>query len=319
MPLFLYLGPEEFRKRDMMSDLLKKKGIALKELQSYHAFSVNLDELQNLLLSPPLFGDAAPVLLTDIDLLSTKAQKHLAELCELCRKSENESLLFFLFSKEYKISAALDKVFPKNEQKVFWELSESEKKNHILTFCRINGKEIEPLAIDILFERISSDVVMLEQTLATVFLYLGQSVAQISEDLLNQIFAQSREATVYDLFHYMVERDLGRSLQIVDGLLLQGASKAVSLITQLLYQWDKLLQVKERMRFDRFEDVCSAEYVKTKALKADMRKGVEHYNLVQLRKIQKINQDYNLHIKLSGVLQELLFKHYIYEVISVRG
>ena len=318
MQLFLYLGPEEFRKRKTMADLLHKNRFTMQQLQSYHASSVNLDEIQHLLLSPSLFGDTPPVLLADIDLLAAKEQKRLAELCFRCRKAQGVSSLFFLFSNEYKVSVALGKVFPKSEQKLFWELSEDEKKKHIATFCCDHSKEIEPSAIEVLLERVSSDVVTLERTLVTVFLYLGEGTAQISEELLSQIFTQSRDATVYDLFHYMVERNLGRSLQAVDSLLLQGGSKTVSFVIQLLYRWDKLLQIKERMRFDPFEDVCSAEYVRTKALRADMRRGVECYNLAELRKIQKINQDYNLNIKLGSGLQDLLFKHYVYEIINVQ-
>ena len=321
MQLFLYLGPEEFRKRETMARVLHKNKLSTQQLQSYHASSVSLDELQSLLLSPPLFGDIPPVLLSDIDLLSSKDRKRLAELCILCRKAKDIKNIFFLFSKEYKVSAALEKVFPKSEQKVFWELNEEEKKQHITTFCQSYGKRIEASAIEVLFERVSNDIVTLERTLATVFLYLEnqRDVELLSEELLRQIFTQSRDATVYDLFHYMVERKLGHSLQIVDSLLLQGHSKIVSLIMQLLYQWYKLLQIKERMRFDSFEDVCIAEYVRTKALKADMLKGVQKYNLEELRKIDKINQGYNLNIKLCSGLQDLMFKHYVYEVINIRA
>ncbi|WGK68996.1 hypothetical protein P0082_11000 [Candidatus Haliotispira prima] len=321
MQLFLYLGPEEFRKREVMAETLRKNAFTIQELQNYHSSGVNLDEIQNLLLSPPLFGNIPAVLLTDIDMLNTKQQNRLAKLCAMCRKAQGIKSLFFLFSKEYKISAALGKVFSKSEQKVFWELSREEKKRHIADFCRNNGKEIEPSATEVLFERVSSDVVTLERTLATVFLYLSNRPenTQISEDLLSQIFTQSRDATVYDLFHRMVGRDLGQSLQTVDSLLLQGSSKAVAVIMQLLYQWDKLLQIKERMSFDSFEEVCATEYIRTKALKADMRLGTEKYSLAELRKIQKLNQDYNLDVKLSGNLQDLLFKYYVYKVICIRA
>ncbi|MEM9423531.1 MAG: DNA polymerase III subunit delta [Spirochaetota bacterium] len=317
MELFLYLGPEEFRKRETMMGTLRKHKFALEELQNYHGASVNLDEVQNLLLSPPLFGNIPPVLLTDIDLLSPKSQKQLADLCLLCRKTKNVSTLFFLFSKEYKISAALGKVFSKSEQKIFWELKEEEKKSHIEAFCRSHGKKIESSAIEVLLERVSGDVVTLERTLVTVFLYLGENATEISEELLNGIFTQSRDAGPYDLFHHMALRDLGSALRTVDSLLLQGSAKAVALIMQMLYQWDKLLQIKERMRFDSFEDVCSAEFVRTRALKADMRRGAENYSLAELRKVQKLTQDYNLDIKLGRGLQDLLFKHYVYEVINV--
>ena len=320
MPLFLCLGPEEFRKREFLTSVLQKYQFSLKQLQNYHSSSANLAELQNILLSPPLFDDIPPVLLTDIDLLGVKQQKSLARLCTLFRKSASSNTLFFLFSREYKVSATLSKVFPKsnkNEQKVFWELSEDEKVKHVIAFCNKNERSIEPSAVTILLERVSTDVLALERTLATVFLYLGEESSQkITEELLSRIFMQSRDESVYDLFHYMVERNLGRSLEIVSSLLLQGSSKAASIIIQLLYQWDKLLQIKERMRFASFEEACRAEQVRTKTLKADMRRGVEEYSLQELRSIQKINQDYSLNIKLAAGLQDTMLKHYIYEALS---
>ena len=319
MPLFLCLGPEEFRKREFLTSVLQKYQFSLKQLQSYHSSSANLAELQNILLSPPLFGDIPPVLLTDIDLLGVKQQKSLARLCTVFRKSAGKDTLFFLFSREYRVSNTLNKVFPKsnkNEQKVFWELSEDEKVKHVIAFCNKNGRSIEPSAVTILLERVSTDVLALEHTLATVFLYLGEGSPQITEELLSRIFMQSRDESVYDLFHYMVERNLGRSLEIIGSLLLQGSSKAASIIIQLLYQWDKLLQIKERMRFASFEEACRAEQVRTKTLKADMRRGVEEYSLQELRSIQKINQDYSLNIKLAAGLQDTMLKHYIYQALS---
>ena len=319
MPLFLCLGPEEFRKREFLASVLQKYQFSLKQLQSYHSSSVNLSEIHNILLSPPLFGDIPPVLLTDIDLLGVKQQRNLARICTVFRKSAGKDTLFFLFSREYRVSNALNKVFPKsnkNEQKVFWELSEDEKVKHVIAFCHKSGRSIEPSAVTILLERVSTDVLALEHTLATVFLYLGEGSSQITEELLSRIFMQSRDESVYDLFHHMVERNLGRSLEIIGSLLLQGSSKAASIIIQLLYQWDKLLQIKERMRFASFEEACRAEQVRTKTLKADMRRGVEEYSLQELRSIQKINQDYSLNIKLAAGLQDTMLKHYIYQALS---
>ncbi len=322
MQVFLYIGPEEFRKREELAGQLRKKQYSLQDLQSYHGSSVNLDELKNALLAPPLFGGVFPVLLTDIELLSARDQKRLLALCQLCRQADSPPTLFFLFSKERKLPAILAKGFPKSEQKIFRELSEDEKKSHIAIFCRRHGKEIEDSAIDILLERVSGDLLTLERTLATVFLYLespggASAPVLIREELLAHVFTQSRDATVYDLFHYMVERNLDRSLQTLDSLLLQRGSKAAALIIQLIYQWDRLLQIKERMRYDTFEEVCSVEYVRTKALKADLRQGVEKYSLAELRQVQKINQDTSLNIKLSGGLQDILIKHYVYQITTI--
>ena len=54
MQLFLYLGPEEFRKRETMKVILAKSQFTIAQLQTYHASSVNLTELQNLLLTPAI-------------------------------------------------------------------------------------------------------------------------------------------------------------------------------------------------------------------------------------------------------------------------
>ena len=319
MQLFLYLGPEEFRKRETMKAILIKSQFTTAQLQTYHASSVNLTELQSLLLTPPLFGDIAPVLLTDIELLNLKNQKCLADLCTLCHKASNISTLFFIFSKEHKAPTPLSKIFAKSQQKVFWELSEEEKKKHITNFCYKHGKQMEASAIEILFERISNDLMVLEKTLETVLLYLPESTKQISEELLYQVFSQSRDATVYDLFRSMAKRNLPNSLQIAESLLLQGSSKASTYISQLLYQWDKLLQIKDRMRSDSFENACSAEFLRTKTLKADIYQGTQHYQLAELYKIQKINENYNLYIKQGRNIQDLLFKQYIYDLINVQA
>ena len=322
MPLFLCLGPEEFRKREFLASVLQKYQFSLRQLQSYHSSSVNLAEIQNILLSPPLFEDIPPVLLTDIDLLGVKQQKILADLCMRFRKSASVNTLFFLFSKEYKISNVLNKNFSKtnkSEQLFFGELSEDEKIKHLIAFCHNNGRNIEPSAVNILLEKVSTDVFTLERTLATVFLYLGEESfnKQITEELLIQIFMQSLDGSVYDLFHCMVNRNLARSLEVVSSLLLQGSPKATAIVIQLLYQWDKLLQIKERMRFDSFEEACRAEQVRTKMLKADMRRGVEEYSLRELRRIQKVNQDYSMNIKLATGLQDTILKHYIYKVLNI--
>ena len=57
---------------------------------------------------------------------------------------------------------------------------------------------MEASAIEILFERVSTDLMVLEKTLETVLLYLPESTKRISEELLYQVFSQSRDATVYD-------------------------------------------------------------------------------------------------------------------------
>ena len=101
--------------------------------------------------------------------------------------------------------------------------------------------------------------------------------------------------------------------------MLQGSSKATTYISQLLYQWDKLLQIKDRMRSDSFENACCAESLRTKTLKADIYQGTQHYQLAELYKIQKINESYNLYIKQGRNIQDLLFKQYIYDLINVQA
>lgn len=313
MELYLYLGPEEFKKREAIEKSLREKKRKLSDLKKFHASSVNLEEVWELLSTVPLFGGGFPsIVISDINLLTAKQQKRLTEICTIAKNLQNDAQLFLL-SKEYKIGAGLAQVFPKPAQRIFWEQSESEKKKYIRDFVRRNQFQIEEGAVELLFEKISRDLLVLEKSLETVFLYMhGTDARSITEEELQQIFFQSRDVTVFDLFHYLSARDLAHSLIVAESLLLRGSDKPIGLLLVLMKQWNQLLRFKERLQFDSFEKICADESIKTKALKANLRVGADRYNLRELLNIQKLNYDYSVKLKLGGALQNILFQHYIY-------
>lgn len=318
MEVFAYLGPEEYSKREKIQEILKKNKESWNSLQQYHAGSVDIEEIQSLLLVPPLFGDPPWVLINDIDLLNAKNQKKLSEIIVSLQKRRGANKLFLL-SKEYKLAASLAKVVAKSDQKVFWGLSDEDKKKHILQFVHKHKFQIETNAVELLFERVSNDIIILEKNLETIFLYLSdREDREISEELLSRILVQGRDTSIFDIFHYLAQRNLAKAMLGIETLLLEGSGKIVSHFIVLQRHWDKLLLIKERMPFHSFDEICNTEFIKTKALKADYHLGVQKYKLEELKFIQKINQEYSLRLKLGSGIQDELFRHYIFRCISAR-
>jgi len=221
-PFYLVVTPEEY----LRIDAARRWQAALidQKRHSVHIFRAprwDLAELENVLLTMPLFNDAVVVIIHDIEKTHAAHQERLAAL--LSRRGPHVSVLATAetMDKRKKFYKALAELGP---VETFNRIYEEQRPGWVHRIAGDLGWSISGEAAATIAELVGEDLMAYEAELKKIILYLGAKRRIEKNDVNEVLFADSRFGG-FAIADAISRRDLPRALRIIRQLYSATGSK----------------------------------------------------------------------------------------------
>lgn len=238
-PFYLLLGPEKGLKNSFLEEIrqaLGRSGGEAPEEHRFYSFETPLQDVVALLRNTSLFSANRLVLFFGAEELRKKDDTSL--LAQYARNPSPQGVLVLL-SDKVSVDKKLSDLVPGAGKKIFWELFDNQKKTWLISCFQRHGASISPEAAELFLEIVENNTQELEKECRNLCSFLGPG-ARIGSDEIEKYLYHSKEENVFSLFESVVERDLERSLEILNKLLLEGSGQPVQLLAGLLWQFRRL-------------------------------------------------------------------------------
>jgi DNA polymerase-3 subunit delta len=318
--LYLLLGPEEGEKESFVGRLIQRitKSIGeAPEIHRFYAFDSDIAEVLATLRNGTLFSSYRVALLRNVELLSKK--KDLDQLVEYASSPAARSSLVMLSKQIGRIDRRLEKVVPRQNRVIFWELFENQKMGWIHNFFSKRNIRINPQAAAFLLEMVENNTRELKDTCEKLSLFFGQG-SEIEYSDVEKILYHSKDENVFTLFDKVSARDLDASLEILAKLLLSREADPVGLLAGILMQVRRLKRVKQLIesRYS-YQEAFSRVNMSSKRMQKIYAEGCRRYTLEELRAIIRLIARFDCRVRsLGSVLHPTLLQLFLYYLI-VRG
>ncbi len=292
---YLLLGPEAGEKNRFVSSLrerLEKKAGGELETSSYYPYETSMSEVVSSMLNGSLFSSEKLVRIGNIEDLKKDG---IDALCEYL-KSPAEGVTLMLLSDDIKVSDRLQKLIPKENRKIFWELFDNQKQGWINSFFRDKGMSIHPDGLELLLDLVDNNTVDLKeacQRLAQDFSSNSEGYQISPEDVESRVL-HSKEENVFTLFAKVSAGDLAGSLDICTKLIESGSGQAVQILGGLIWQFRRLHALR-LMLDSNFSstDALTRAGIRGKRNGQIYIKGCETYNSEDLGRILALQARYD--------------------------
>lgn len=240
-PIYLYTGPEFGERNDQVDTIKKELKKKFGETDDYllYASDSGIEEIITKLQTESLFVPATIVVLREAELIKKKEEiELLSRWLESAKKNNRESASLILVSDEISVDSKLDKLVPKENKKIFWEMFENKKPEWVQNFFRKNGFSIMPDAVESILDMIENNTEAL-RTECSRFFYCFQKDHVITAQDVEQILSHNREESVFTLFDAMSDSSVPRqkrfeiSLSILQKILMAKNNVAIMFIAGL--------------------------------------------------------------------------------------
>jgi len=318
--LYLLAGPEEGEKDTYVRRLIERIGRESggpPEVHRFYAFDADLREVLSVLANGSLFAGFRLALLANAEQLTHKRDLDL--LADYCAHPPPGSALVLLSSEVGRIDKRVERLVPRENKVIFWELFDNQKQGWIANFFRARRIQIEPAAVAFLLEMVENNTRELQATCERLALFFGPG-ARIGYEEVEKTLYHSKDENVFTLFEKLAARDLEASLEVLASILLARDSDAVQLLAVLAGQFRKLLSLKLLLA-DNFSAAEAAERLRLsgKRVQRIFAEAARRYSREELESITVLTAAWDLRARsLKASLQPLLLEMYLYYVV-VRG
>jgi len=318
--VYLLLGPEVGEKdaflRRLTAQLAKRAG-GSPEIHRFYAFDVEVAQVLATLRNGSLFSPHRLVLLGSAELLSHK--RDLDMLAEYCAHPASDATLVLLSEELTRFDRRLEKIVPKENRIVFWELFENQKMGWIQSFFGKRRIQIEPRAAAFLLEMVENNTRQLQDTCEKLALFFGEG-SRVGYEEVEKILYHSREENVFTLFDKIAVRDFPGSLEVLGKILLSREADPVQLLAGLLAQIRRLLALK-RLLAGRYglEEAFSSLNLRGKRMQKLYGEGARRYSGEELEALVVLAARFDLRLRsLKSALAANLLQIFLYYAV-VRG
>jgi DNA polymerase-3 subunit delta len=318
--LYLLLGPEEGEKDSFLNRLIHRIAKTIgqaPEVHRFYAFDSDIREIFAILRNGTLFSPYRVVMFRNVELLSKK--RDLDQLAEYCERPTPQTSLILLSEEIGRIDKRLEKMLPKENKVIFWELFENQKKGWILNFFKKSNIQIDAQAAAFLLDMVENNTKELKDTCEKLRVYFGEG-SKIEYADVEKILYHSKDENVFSLFEKISSRDLEASLEVLTKLLRSREADPVGLLAGLLSQVRKLKNLKGliEQRYS-YEEAFSHERMSSKRMQRIYAEGCRQYSIDELQAIVLLTArfDYRLRCLKSNVHATLL-QLFLYYLV-VRG
>ncbi len=245
--VYVLLGPETGTKQTFLQEVLdalkKSHGSDLDVIRAFAA-GEDIDELLARLRAPGLFSSHTLLVLYQAEAVFTS--KALKEYLQ--DPSEGATLL--LISDEVRLPSALDKVakkhIPEKARRIFWEMFDDQKERWVHAAFSRRNMRIEEDAVHLLLDLVDNTTSAMEMQIDRVARAVDRS-AVITEELLEEALAHTKEESPFGLFAPIVFGEITRVLENLERLLLQSDTTAGQITSALAWQYRQLALLREHL------------------------------------------------------------------------
>ena len=320
LPFYLLLGPESGEKETFISKIrenLKRSHGEAPEEHRFYPFKLEMAELTGLLSNESLFSQHRLVLLYNAEAFTKKAEVD-PLVSYLGAPSESSTLI--CISDEYRLDKRIEKVVPKNQSKIFWELFENQKQSWIQNFVRKAGLSIQQDAVELILELVENDTSDLKRECEKLVLYYPEGTT-ITENEVEHILYHSKNENVFSLFARIAEADFASAVETLHAITLAGPTEPTSILAGLSWQIKKLLGYR-RLKDSNYSDEDAGRKLSIRG-KRNLRTyqtGARNFTMAELERIFVRTFDYDVRFRemRTGVDKKIL-ELFLYEIVVQKG
>ena len=314
--VYLFLGPEEGEKRKKINSIENSisKSIGEKpEKHIFYPFEKKVSEIVSLMKNGSLFSAHKFIIINNAEEIKKKADVEL--IIDICKKPVKGNTLI-LRSNANSIDKKIEKVIPSNNKIIFWEMFENQKKSWISSYFNKFEQKINPDAIDHLLEMVENNTSELKIACEKISFFFDKGKI-ITEDEIETYLYHSREESVFSLFDKMAQKDLEGALEINKKLSLSSDNTPISIISGLLWQFKKLLNLKTMLsKRLSIQEAMLKQGIRGKKNQKNYQTALGNYTLHELQKIIVILSDHDFMLRNSkSDMQKIIIEILIYKCL----
>jgi DNA polymerase III subunit delta len=319
--LYLLLGPEEGEKDAFVERLIQRISKAIgqaPEIHRFYSFDSEIPEVLAVLRNGSLFSSYRVVLLRNAELLTKK--RDLDQLSAYAANPADQSSLVMFTEEIGRIGKSLEKLVPRENKVIFWELFENQKMGWIGSFFKKREIRIDPRAVTLLLEMVENNTKELKDTCEKLSIFFGKG-SEIGYADVEKILYHSKDENVFTLFDRIASRDLDSSLEVLAKLLLSREADAVSLLAGLLFQVRRLKDLKLLMekRYS-YEEAFARSRITSKRMQKTYSAALQRYTLGELQAIIRLIARFDYRVRsLGAVLHPNLLQLFLYYLVVKGG
>lgn len=314
---YLLLGPELGEKKsyiDSIKSEIKKANKGEIEEKSYYPYDTDMTEAITTAESISMFSDFKIITINDCCALN---KKETDLFIEYLKKPSPDTVIIFTDSA---IKAAADLEKAVKEKKIFWELSESQRKNYVLNYFYKKNIPIDAAAAAMIAENSDSNTLAVKNECDKLIFFFGNKKKITGEAIENFLF-YNREENVFTLFGYIMTGELDKTLGVAENILLTGESAPIQLLGGLIRQFRNFLDFKILLK-EKYSpsDAFAKKNIRSRKIQNIYSGGNDRYTLKETEKILSLCAYYDeLFRTIKTDMQNMLFSIFIYEVMIKKG
>ncbi len=314
--VYLFLGPEEGKKKSSINkieqSLISKLG-ENPEKHLFYPFEKKISDIVSLMKNGSLFSSHKFIIINNAEEIKKKAVVDL--IIEICKNPIKGNTLI-LRSNSNSIDKKIEKVIPKDNKVIFWEMFDNQKKSWITSYFNSFEQRINPNAVDHLLEMVDNNTQELKIACEKISFFFDKGKV-ITEDEIDKYLYHSREESVFTLFEKMSLKDLEGSLEINSKLSLASDNTPIAIISGLLWQFKRLLNLKTMItKRVPIQDAMTKQGIRGKKSQKGYQLALGNYSLHELQKIILILSDHDFMLRNAKVeMQKIIIEILIYKCL----
>ena len=318
--VFLLLGPEEGEKSVFIKNRIteiKNRITEKPEIHRFYPFDSNMVDIIAVICNRSLFSKYKIVLLYNVE--EIKKPKDVSVLADYLSRPVDEVTLFLLSSSVADISRKIEKKITRENKIIFWEMFDDKKIKWIMNLFRQRKIRIDLDAAEFLLEMIQNNTRDLKQECIKLAGFFGEG-SHLKIDTIDKYIYHSKEENVFTLFEKIASRDFPASHEVLSKILLSKDTEAASLLGGLLWQVNRLLNLKRLLNKNQpLHDVFSKLSLKNKKSQKVYLTAHKKYSKGEVEALILLITEFDKRSRsMSNDLQKLLLQLVIY-YSTVRG
>jgi DNA polymerase-3 subunit delta len=222
-PFYLVVSPEEYLRVDAFRRWLAAlEARAPHEVHTFRAPRWDIAELENILLTVPLFGDAVAVVIHDIEKTHAAHQERLVSMLSVRGAHVSVLATAGTIDKRRKFYKALAKLGPVEN---FNRIYDEQRPGWVHRIAGDFGWSISGEAAAAIAELVGEDLMAYEAELRKIILYIGDKRRIEKADVDDVLFADNRFGG-FAIAEAISKRDLSRALRVIKQLYSAPGSKS---------------------------------------------------------------------------------------------
>jgi DNA polymerase-3 subunit delta len=319
---FLFLGPELGEKNDAVNAIrekIRKTSGSPPEETRFYAGEKPFGEILSVLLNGSLFADTRLILIKNAEVITKKAD--IEGLAQYVASPQNGTTLIVI-ADSTKVENGVEKLFTRDNKKIFWEMFEESKERWLLNFFRKEGFSITPDALATMLQMVENNTQALREEGARIVLFLktgnaGEQHNTITEELLLKTLSHSKQENVFSLFSALAKGDITRSIESEHSLLAGGDSP-------------QAIFAALASSFRKYRDYCALQNSNTAINDFELKKlGINFFNKKDFIAAHRLYGDvadaclsliaeYDIKTRSNFALGGILMDVFIYKIIALK-